>query len=345
MASETPAPAPAQVRRGWRRLRHWLVRGTVSLLLPLLAAEGILRLVYREEEIAGHYWGAGAFVADERFGYTHAPGFDGHAARRGQFRVPIEINEHGLRQRDFDAQAAMPRRLLLLGASYVFGLGVLEEENFVSLLADAMNPEGVGVINAGQFGYGVEQSTLFGHHWLERVAPDRVIVGIVPTHDTVVDFDGRWRAREVVHGMLMQADRAWPFAWNDWLRAHSYLFMASKSALEQLSSSGEGRAFRQRILNDQEASSRPLLEALTGLRDACQERGIGFGILLIGAGKVNAELDGHYEAAFRAAGIPNLRCGPPDFGPECFFSEDAHWNAAGHRRAADRVRAFLPELD
>ncbi len=327
-----------------QRIRRGCFRGAVSITLPLLALEGLLRVAYFEEEVARGYWGPGAFAASENFGYQHAPNWDGYAVRHGAFRVPVTINEHGLRQGSFDRQMAQPRHLLLLGASYVLGLGVLEEENFASLMEAELNPEGIGVINAGQSGFGVEQSALFGRDWIERVEPEMVVLSMVPTHDTGIDFEHRWRESEIVNGRKLQRSRACTSSVIGWLNAHSYVWMMGQAMVARVSNSPARSEFRRRVVAEPEVVTRPVLDALRGLRGECVARGIAFGVNLIGAEGVNGALDQYYLAALRAAGIPVLRCGPPHFTAADAFPTDAHWNAAGHRKAAALLTEFVRGL-
>lgn len=335
--------APARTR--WQRIRRWIFRGSVSIALPLLAAEGLLRLAYFEEEAAGSYWGPGAFAAAEDYGYQHAPNWEGYASRHGVFRVPVAINAHGLRQRSFDRQRSQPRRLLLLGASYVLGLGVLEEENFASLMEAELNPEGLGVINAGQSGFGVEQSALFGRTWIERAGPELVVLSMVPTHDTGLDFEHRWRESEIVNGRKLQRSRAGGNAVTGWLNAHSYVWMMGQTTVARFSNASTRSEFRRRASAEPEIVTRPVLDALRGLRAECEARGIGFGVNLIGSEEVDSTLDQYYLAALREAGIPVLHCGPPEFTAADTIGADAHWNASGHRKAAALLTEFVRGLD
>lgn len=109
------------------RFRKWIFAGLLAGLatfLGLLAAEAVLHVLLWEEEANDNYWGAGAFVADPQAGYRHEPGFRGRGFRRGAFDVPVATSELGLRQRDVEEQRGFPVRLLVLGDSFPFGLGV-----------------------------------------------------------------------------------------------------------------------------------------------------------------------------------------------------------------------------
>jgi len=329
----------------WQRVRFWSLRIAVSIVLPLLAAEGILRMIYREEEASANYWGVGAFVADERLGYRHAPGFEGYAARRGDFYVPVTINAQGLRQKNLDEQLRHPRRLLLLGASYVFGLGVAEEHGFAALIHGELNVEGVGVVNASQSGYCVEQAMIFGLSWAERVAPAAILLTMVPTHDTMVGYRPLYLDRDIVHGCRLPKDRWWPVPAVDYLRTHSHLWMYFGTKAIRASVARRAAEFRAMALAQPELVIQPTLKTLLELHRYCVERSIAFGVIVVESEKVPSELDERYLEVCRTEGIPVLRCGPPEFTTQDYFARDSHWNESGHRKAAARVLEFVRGLD
>jgi hypothetical protein len=341
----TGAATKSEIRASrWQRVRFWSVRISVSILLPLLVAEGILRLIYRDEEASSGYWGVGAFVADERLGYRHAPGFEGYAARRGEFYVPVAINAQGLRQKNLDEQLRYPRRLLLLGASYVFGLGVAEEDGFASLIQDDLNAEGVGVVNASQSGYSVEKAMIFGLSWAARVAPETILLTMVPTHDSMAGYRPFGFDSDTVYGCRLPKDRWWPVPAVDYLRTHSYLWQYLATKVHRRTVVRKAAEFRAEARAQPELVIQPTLKTLRELHRFCVARSIVFGVIVVDSEKVPSELDDRYLEACRTEGIPVLRCGAPEFTDQDFFARDAHWNESGHRKTAARVLEFVRGL-
>ena len=340
-----PATQPRARASRWKRVGFWSVRISVSLALPLLVGEGILRMVYREEEARVDYWGAGAFIADENLGYRHTPGFQGFAVRRGEFCSEIAINEQGLRQSSFESQLSQPHHLLLLGASYALGLGVEEEANFASLIQPELNAAGVGVINASQSGYCVEQAQQFGLEWAARVEPRTILLTMVPTHDAMIGYRKRYLDHDVVHGCRLPKRRALAVPAVDYLRTHSFLWAYVETAFKRVMTSGEAAKFGAEARADPEPIVRATLDSMEVLRRYCAERSIAFGVVVVTAEKVPSDLDQSYLEALSAEGIPVLHCGAPEFTTEDYFARDAHWNANGHRKAAAQVLEFLHSLD
>ena len=144
-----------------KKIWFWLVLFLLFVIISAAFTEIVLRVLYREQDAIGSYFGAGAYVQDDLAGYRHTPGFQSEVYRRGAFVCRINIAQNGLRQSNFDAQRQYPKRVLLRGDSFTFGLGVAEEETFATRLQKALNLEGIGVINGGQTGYCVVQEASF----------------------------------------------------------------------------------------------------------------------------------------------------------------------------------------
>lgn len=153
---------PSQKRRLW-----WakLSLAAASVLLTLLAAEVALRLLSREKvELEGLY------SRDEVAGVALTPGFRG-SMRTAEFEYGVAVNELGMRDGPAVPKPAGVRRVLMLGDSFVFGVGVELEDSLPKALARrlaAAAPEApVEVLNAGVPGYSPFQEL----HALERLAP------------------------------------------------------------------------------------------------------------------------------------------------------------------------------
>ena len=116
------------------------------------------------------------FIApDETFGWVGSPNLRSEARLDPDFRHAVSTNSRGLRERETPYSRGSQRRVLCIGDSFTWGLGVEGAEAFPALLENAL-PD-TEVINAGVIGWGTAQEWL----WLEkegyRYSPDVLILG------------------------------------------------------------------------------------------------------------------------------------------------------------------------
>lgn len=99
----------------------------------------------------------------------------------------ISVNSEGLRDHEYPKGKAPPDtfRILAVGDSFTFGLGVDIEESYPKVLEAMLNRSPLNryvrkyeVVNAGVDGYGPEQEYLYLKELLNRYRPDLVIVGL-----------------------------------------------------------------------------------------------------------------------------------------------------------------------
>ena len=138
------------------RGRQWLFRVIALLLgvtLSLAALEGLCR-VFKPVYLGPPDYFSNFFVADAEFGHKMAPNFNG--LYRQDYELTYTTNSLGLRDREF-APTPTPgvMRILAVGDSWTFGLGVNLPETWPKQLERALGERGVKaeVINAGVSGY------------------------------------------------------------------------------------------------------------------------------------------------------------------------------------------------
>lgn len=329
------------------RSRKWIfaaVLAGLATVLGLLAAEGALRMMLEEEEANGNYWGAGAFEADAEAGYRHTPGFRGRALRRGAFDTPVEISELGLRQSDLETQRSFPARLLVLGDSFPFGLGVREEEVFPHLLERPLNRRGIGVVNGAQTGYSLRQTAAFGLRLAEEMRPRAILLCVFLYNDVEGDYYGRDLDVDVVRGYRLSPDRrlqGWPF---DWLRTRSYLWMQLEARRNRYASKLRRRAFRELAQSSPDEAVRPTLHALETILDYSREHAVGLGVALIPHHAQASPFHDRVKASLGRKDVPVLDLGPLGFGTEHTLEGDAHWSPSGHAKAAKYMLPFVEQL-
>ena len=125
----------------------------------------------------------GAFsmwVYDETKGWFHSPSTLAETGIGGPDRFPVRINALGLRGPELTLDRAEDTgRVLVFGDSYVFGVGVAEEQILTTHLAHLLAPHfpsGIEVVNLGVAGYSTDQQVLLWQELGSRLSPDLVIL-------------------------------------------------------------------------------------------------------------------------------------------------------------------------
>ncbi len=152
----------------------------VTVLVLLLAAEVALRFVYHPEFLGS------VIRYDPLLGWSLEPNSSLVSVdSQRDFRYRIDVNALGLRDRRIEIDR--PRgvhRVLVLGDSFAFGVGLPIGERFSDLLNQSMGKD-VEVINAGVPGWGTDQEMLFYESRLRRLHPDVVVLTFLFQNDVV----------------------------------------------------------------------------------------------------------------------------------------------------------------
>lgn len=270
--------------------------------------------------------------------------------------VPMEVNSIGLRGPEVERRKPPgTRRILLLGDSFTFGVGVRDEDTFARRLENALGddaPAGtrVEVLNAGTQGYNTRDEVAYlEHRWL-ALEPDLVLI-VFYLNDVFSDgtflnmgqgqgvtlgrpggFAGASRLYDwVQHGLRAQA-----------ARREMDAFYAEPFFREATPQSADESA-------DWDASRRALARAAALSR----ERGFALGLVVFP--ELHA-LDGDYpftavhELVLRecaALDIPALDLLPAfrgrDAGSLWVHPSDHHPNEEAHGIAAIAIEAFVRE--
>ncbi|MGQ0735472.1 MAG: GDSL-type esterase/lipase family protein [Acidobacteriota bacterium] len=117
--------------------------------------------------------------------YGLRAGFRGRVTNRTEFDHEVVINSQGLRNDELAPKKAGTVRILFLGDSFTFGVGVEQEDSFPARVQAELATRGIPIeaVNAGVPGYGTaEQAT-----WLERrpdlLDSDLVVLGVFVGND------------------------------------------------------------------------------------------------------------------------------------------------------------------
>lgn len=152
----------------------------VTLVVLLIAAELTLRAVYHPEFLGS------VIRYDPILGWSLDPNSSLVSVdSQRDLRYRIDVNSHGLRDRDVPFENPDgKKRVLILGDSFAFGVGLNAGERFSDVLEGMLGGE-VEVINAGVPGWGTDQEMLFYESSLRRFAPDVVVLAFLGQNDVV----------------------------------------------------------------------------------------------------------------------------------------------------------------
>ena len=124
----------------------------ISILLSLVAAELLVRFVRPQPRLVIEP--AGFYIPDPPGRYRLSPGYRGRIYNRAEYSNEIRVNQAGLRGGEIGPVSQNTRGVLVLGDSFVFGVGVEDTETFTALLPARIARQGLDAegLNAGDSG-------------------------------------------------------------------------------------------------------------------------------------------------------------------------------------------------
>lgn len=152
----------------------------ITIFILLLVAEAVVRVVMPNTvKIRMMH------QPDENLGYRMVPGYE-MTYTTPEFKEYVKLNSRGLRDREYSTENdPNTYRILALGDSFAFGVGVNAEETYPKVLETLLNQHPIGgnskkyeVINAGVEGYGTEQEYVYLKELIDRYRPKLIIVGL-----------------------------------------------------------------------------------------------------------------------------------------------------------------------
>jgi len=310
------------------------------IIISLLVVEIGLRFIFSIQDLRGGYWPRGAFVPHPATGYLHSPGFDGYLYRKNAFKTHVRLNSLGLNEPDMEQQLLFDKKVLVLGDSFAFGLGVPQEKSFPQLLKPPLNRKRIGVINGAQTGFSVEQERRLGMILAKRFKPDMVLLALFPDNDIRSDYFRDYENIDVLHGELMRRDRPIKNPVTDFFRAHSYIWIMIESSIDRKSRRKKYKAFRKMSQGSPPRIVNPTLKSIGLLHNYCRDRNILFGVVMIPPKRGGSPYDGQLVSYFNSRGIPFLKI-PTMSRRKHYLKKDGHWNEAGHRKAFTLILPFI----
>lgn len=293
----------------------------VSLLLSVLAAEGLWRLL----QSRGH---GPATVYDEVLGWRFKPDTRNRHTTE-DFDVEVRIDGLGRRRGAAEPESAERPRVVFVGDSLTFGWGVEEEQSFPSRIGRMLAVE---VVNLGVTGYGLGQSYLLLRQEGLAMQPAIVVLTVCQNDFQEVVSErmyGRTKPRFRIDGEQLVLSPAGDRA--SWLERASTLYRTIALLL--------GRS-RPRLEGERLAEARRLVRALIGaMAEESRRAGARFLVVHDGDGWLGQTLD---EDGVELVDVgPALDRAEEAAGPVTFANDRLHWNARGHQVVAEELRAAV----
>jgi hypothetical protein len=321
-----------------RRVAQNIALVIISTAVALLAVEACARLY------AGVTDRERGMTFDPELGWRPLPGVEKVGDIWGVTR-PASTNSLGWRDRErtYSRQPGVTRATAI-GDSFTFGIGVDDGERFTDVLPNLI--DGLEVVNLGVAGYGTDQELRVLELEGVRYEPDIVILTVCTFndlgdigHDVIYSWPKPYYSLD---GGSLQLHKP-PVTWSMRARNASYLV---EFLFQRLT---EGPNIARRVPRPDDPML--LFQALVRrMASVSAEHHARFVVMLAympeRAGSF-ADLGERMTAFLDAEGIPNLdtrklfamRSADPD---RLLYSEGRnHWNAQGHRIAAEGLRDLL----
>jgi hypothetical protein len=330
----------------------------ISILLALFLSEITLRLMglkplYVSSE-RDRFW-----KYDSLLGWAHQPGQEG-IFETPEFRTIVRINDNGLRDRphSYERQNEI-ERILVLGDSFAWGYGVEESERFSQLLEKAADVE---VINAGVSGYSTDQELLWYRN--EGIKYETDLVILVLAGNDVGDNDQQlvnhiyYKPKFVIEeGQLIPTGYPVPksspqgrFVYSLSQRSVLAYFLVQRY-FDLLSLYGKTKVDSDQAnspVSGVSAKSEPFkltIALIDEMRKIAESRKAKFMIVTTDRWW-NSRSTETYEdfintlqtEGFLVLNVESI----PGFDPDVMLiRNDGHWNQAGHKFVAEKIKAFV----
>jgi len=196
---------PASFFRGALRLAVLRLMGLgIGLLAAVPLGETVVRVLHLTGE-PRRYFSPGIYAADSQLGWKLAPSYRG--VHRGRDRdSSVATNALGFRGPEWNpAHENSTLRILVLGDSCTFGLGVEEQETFPAQLERVLRREryDASVFNAGVPGYDTMQEAMLLRRIAPVVEPQVVVVDWLP-NDALERSQDLISSLQVIDGYLVK---------------------------------------------------------------------------------------------------------------------------------------------
>jgi len=296
---------------------------------------------------------------DSLLGWVHEPGQEG-IFETPQFRTIVRINENGLRDRphSYERQNDI-QRILVLGDSFAWGYGVEESERFSQLLEKSLDVE---VINAGVSGYSTDQELLWYEN--EGIKYETDLVILVIAGNDVGDNEQQlvstiyYKPRFVIEdGQLVLTGYPVPetsprgkFVYS--LSQHSALaYFLVQRYFDLLSIYNKIKVNSDRTnspVSGINAESEPFkltIALIDEMRNIAESRNAKFMIVSTDRwwNYPSEETYNDFVTTLQGEGflVLDVESMPGFDAEEMLIPDDSHWNQAGHKFVAEKIKTFI----
>ena len=357
------------------RLRNGLVNiGLVvmSVLVFFVILEGYFAVFNPQI-----YKGAGGchpfFQYDEMLGWVSKPNAEGIYGMTEEYTTCVKINSKGLRDREYDyKKLGGIKRIVVLGDSMTWGVGVEEKEIFTEVLEDNFL-KNIQVINMGAACYGNDQELLFLREEGVKYSPDLVIVAfnvndLVNNMHYIQSFQYKPMFVLDAENKLILTNVPVPqksfLSFGMFLYTHSHTF---NFLFERLQSRGILDRLIKKVFSKKDASTTNvsyiterqngynLTKAILKEIDTVAEANNAKTMIVIIPSRTQVknkncdpEINGVLVDFGKESNIPVLDLLPEfrnhaENGEQIYFEFDCHWNANGHKLTAELIYDKLIE--
>ena len=332
-----------------------ILLGLASLAVGLGLAEALVHLVGADPDPRIHYAVRSGICCDvdPQAVWRIRPHID-VTWRNDEYVEHTRTNALGMRGPEPAAERAQAR-ILAVGDSFTFGVGVNDDESYPAVLAQMLHERGVEaeVLNAGVPGYGFDQAQRAALSWSAALRPDLVLVGV---HCT--DLSGDWDVPlwDLHDGRLVPVDPR-----RNWIALQFRLQRSAPRLLRRLrlwrtlvAALWHADPFRQLPRRDEDGLRAWQRDKIVAALSGPERVAPRVGAILM---PCKEDLDGSAAALWsdlgsrlEAVGVPTLVPGTEirgdsggQRGRSLFFERDIHLDVAGNRWLAARVESFVLE--
>lgn len=265
---------------------------------------------------------------------------------KGDYSVTVRFNRYGLRDPK-DLAHSTADDLFAVGDSFTFGWGLPDGQRFSDLLEAKL---GRPVYNIAIPGDLLDDALLTHYAEQKGAHPRKLIIGVCMEND-LLDYPALRAAKPLPAPLPSRKERT-----REYLKSHSAIYLALATTLQ----GNFGSELFEKLglaRNIDELTRRNIYSetVLLASRDALLEVAKGREplVLLIPSRRlwsgdnteVESQIHERFAALLREAGLPvvDMRpvfeaAGPP---LKYYFQTDPHWNAEGHRLAAEELAKAL----
>ena len=156
----------------------------LGCVLGLIVLELCFRVVHGDKykDITLNYFPEDSVIYDEAVGWKYRPGYRAEW-KYFEYAFNVNINSLGLRDREYNEKKK--KRILFIGDSFTFGVGVELVDTFVKRVESILLGQGFPIecINGGRVGAGTGEYLYYARKYVKTLKPDCIVLCLYPEND------------------------------------------------------------------------------------------------------------------------------------------------------------------